>query len=220
VIRRGPRDALALAAGFVFLVTVALAAPSRADDEPEAHDEPAGDVDAVEASVAAASPRGGVTVVVTPGPSGIQVEGRCRVEASRADAWEVLTDYDGIDGFVSSMRESRVMERATDHVLVEQVAVGRLFLFSRRMRVVLWVHEQPPSHIQFEDVLRRDFEDYRGDWQVVEHGDEVEIVYRVSARPAFNVPDVVARGVFRRTVRDLVSEVGAEIVRRAQLAAH
>lgn len=104
-------------------------------------------------------------------------------------------------------------------MLVEQVAVGRLFLFSKKMRVLLRVREEPPGHIEFEDVLHRDFATYRGEWNVEQLGPDVEIVYRVLARPAFRMPDAVMKGVFRRTVRDLVSEVGVEIQRRDTLAA-
>jgi ribosome-associated toxin RatA of RatAB toxin-antitoxin module len=165
------------------------------------------------------TPLGEVIVRVTPGPSGIEVEGRCRMETTRAMAWAVLTDYEGIARFVSSMRESRVTERGPDHVLVEQVAIGRLFLFSKKMRVVLRVREEPPGRIEFEDVLHRDFATYRGEWTVEQRGPDVEIVYRVLARPVFRMPDAVMKGVFRRTVRDLVSEVGVEIQRRDTLAA-
>src|SRR5262249_50850529 len=76
-------------------------------------------------------------VHVESGPGGLEVQGRCIVHAPPAVVWEVLTDYDGIDRFVSSMRESRVAERADHHLLVEQVAVSRLFLFTRRFRATL-----------------------------------------------------------------------------------
>lgn len=157
----------------------------------------------------------GITVRVSRGAAGLEVEGRCLVRASVPAAWEVLTDYDGIAGFVSSMQESRVTGRGDHHVLVEQVAVGRLFLFRRRFRVTLFVEETPQSSIRFEDVLGRDFELYRGEWRLEDRGGRVELVYRVTARPAFSVPDFVARGLFRRTAHDLLSQVTLEIERRA-----
>lgn len=167
---------------------------------------------------ASASTRPGITVRVTHDANGYQVEGRCTTDASRSAAWSVLTDYDGIDTFVSSMRESRVTERVADHLLVEQVAVGGFFLFTRRMTVVLFVTEAPPGTIRFEDVLRHDFAVYRGEWRIEDQGARREIVYRVSARPAFRVPAVVGRGMFGRTVRDLLSQVEAEMVRRTAIA--
>jgi hypothetical protein len=175
----------------------------------------AGDVGAIAA--AAPSPSDAITVAVTKEGRGYVVEGRCSTQVTKLAAWNVLTDYDAIDGFVSSMRESRVIERADSHLLVEQTAVGRVFLFSRRMTVVLFVHEDPAGVIAFEDVLRRDFTSYRGEWRIEEHGDRREILYRVTAVPAFRVPDLIARGLFGRTVRDLLSQVEAEMVRRSDL---
>lgn len=202
-----------------FAVTLAISALGPGFDRAG---EPATEGAAVRVALvaeAAAAEKADVTVHVTRDSNGYRVEGHCRSRASRPAAWSVLTDYDGIDGFVSSMRESRVTERVEGgHLLVEQVAVGRLFLFSRSMRVVLLVHEEPPGVIRFEDVLLRDFRYYKGEWRIEERGEQTEIFYQVSARPAFSVPDVIARGMFARTVRNLLSEVEAEMGRRAAAA--
>ena len=174
--------------------------------------------DDVSAASSLASPSDAISVTVTKEGRGYTVEGRCSTQVSKLAAWNVLTDYDAIDGFVSSMRESKVIERQGSHLLVEQTAVGRLLLFSRRMTVVLFVHEDPSGVIEFEDVLRRDFTTYRGEWRIEERGDRREIVYRVTAQPSFRVPDLIARGMFGRTVRDLLSQALAEMVRRSELA--
>ena len=150
--------------------------------------------------------------------SGFQVEGRRVVRAPLPIVWEVLTDYEGIPGFVSSMRESRITGRGERHLVVEQAAVGRLFMFSRRMHVTLFVEEIPPTTIRFEDVVGNDFEDYRGEWRIEPRGDAVEIVYRLAARPSFSVPDFIARRLFRRMARDLLDQVKTEIERRAARA--
>jgi len=168
-------------------------------------------------NVGAAAP-GSVTATVVRGPNGFEVEGRVRVSASHAVVWAVLTDYDGIDRFVSSMSESRIIARGDDHVLVEQVAVGRVLFLKRRMRTTLRVHEDPPGRIEFEDILRKDFEHYRGEWRIEDHGPELAIVYRVQARPTASIPDFVARGLFERTVHQLLSELEKEIVKRSALA--
>jgi len=182
-------------------------------------DEPL-EVEALLVSDAEASGRfEGIEVRVSRSPDGIEVEGRCPIDASRSVAWSVLTDYDGIDRFVSSMRDSRVTDRRDDEILVEQTAVGRMFLFSRRLRATLRVHEEPPNRIRFEDTLGRDFKSYRGEWRIEESRDGVQIVYRLHALPAFSIPDFVARGVFRSTARQLLLEVRSEIERRAALAA-
>jgi hypothetical protein len=186
--------------GAAVLLLVAGPAPSaRADGAPS---------DAAAAAVR--EPR----ATVRRGPHGLEVEGTFRVATSPATAWAVLTDYDGLDRFVSSMKESRVEIAPDEGILVHQEAVGGLFLVKRRVNTVLRVREEPPGVIRFEDVLRKDFEHYRGEWRLEARGDDVEVVYRLEARPTSAPPDFLARGVFERTVRRLLREVEKEIVAR------
>ena len=53
------------------------------------------------------------------------------------DVWRVLTDYEHISKFVSSLRKSTVKESTTDRLLLEQEALGKEFVFSKRIRVLL-----------------------------------------------------------------------------------
>lgn len=164
-----------------------------------------------------AEPR--ATVTLSKVADGYQVDGSCTVRAPRGVAWGVLTDYDGIDTFVPSMKVSRVTERHDDHILVEQIAAARLFVFGRKVRVVLRVHEQPPDSIRFEDVAKEDFLAYRGAWSIESHGADTRLVYRVTAKPSFSVPDFVLRSALRNSIRSLLTDVGVEVERRAELVA-
>ena len=56
-------------------------------------------------------------------------------------AWEVLTDYEGIGRFVSSIRQSTIQRREAGRVLLEQHGVGRAWIISLPMHVVLDVRE-------------------------------------------------------------------------------
>ncbi|MBI3292650.1 MAG: hypothetical protein HYZ73_07585 [Elusimicrobia bacterium] len=58
-----------------------------------------------------------------------RLEGHFVVEAPRHVVWEVLTDYDHIREFVSSIRTSQVKQRDKDWLLLEQDAVGRVLFF-------------------------------------------------------------------------------------------
>lgn len=195
------------------------ATPARAKDE-AATEATGSETMAVAEAAAADGPAGpnGVVARVTQGAEGYEVDGRFTVTAPRSVVWEVLTDYDSISRFVSSMRESRVVERGPDEVWVEQEAVGRLFLFKRRLRTTLRVQEVPPETIRFEDVLHKDFESYRGEWRIAGNDREIEVTYQVVARPAASVPGFVARGMFQRTVHQLLTELAKEITTRAAVA--
>src|SRR4051794_31311082 len=78
-----------------------------------------------------------------------RLEGHFAVRSSRSDVWGVLTDYNHIDHFVSSLRRSEVKEAVPGRVLLEQVALGRVLIFSRHIRVLLEVNEEPFSRIRF-----------------------------------------------------------------------
>jgi len=191
------------------LLVLAIHTPTWAEDQPEAAMAEPTLLENVSIEPAC------VVALVTPGPEGLRVEGRFAVAASTATAWEVLTDYDGIPRFVSSMKASHTVERNDGAVVVEQEAVGRLLFFRRRLHTTLHVQESPMSSIRFEDVLHKDFIRYRGEWRIVEHGRSVDVLYQVVARPASAIPDFVARPLFQRAVRQLLTEIEKEIEHRA-----
>jgi len=208
-------------AGLVLAIGV-VAAPGLAASEASGGN--GGDVAPLASSLSLAleavpaSAEDGIALQVRTRNGGIALEGGFSVSASPGIVWSVLTDYDGIGRFVSSMRESHVTRRASDSVFVEQEAVGRMFLFSRRLHARLRIHEEPPARIRFEDVLGKDFRHYRGEWSIGSAGSGATVIYRLEADPAFSIPDFVARSAFRGAARDLLKQVRAEIERRAALA--
>lgn len=162
----------------------------------------------------------GIAVKLARGASGLAIEGRFTTAASPAIAWSVLTDYDSIARFVTSMRSSHIVGRSNDTLFVDQQAVGRLFLFSHRLHTSLRVEEEPEVHIRFEDLLGRDFRSYRGEWRIERSNPAgTTVTYHLEADPSFPIPDFVARGLFKSAARDLLSQVRTEIERRAALAA-
>src|SRR6187399_2778323 len=82
-------------------------------------------------------------------------DGSCRVRASftapvsRDIAWNVLSDYDSIGRFVSSVRTSRMERQADGRFLLRQDAVGSVFMFKHRIQVLLEIEEKAGSRIHF-----------------------------------------------------------------------
>lgn len=148
-------------------------------------------------------------------PGAYHLEGSFSVDADADAIWDVLTDYDGIAGFVSSVRSSRVVGRTAGGKLVEQEGSGRFLFFSRRARLLLDVEEERPSRIVFNDVGSSDFLYYRGSWTIrsVEGCSVVE--YELTARPdpAF-APPFAAKRALKRNARKLLDELRLEIERR------
>lgn len=150
------------------------------------------------------------------GDGSYRVEGRFTVEAPPALVWEVLTDYEGIEAFVSSMRRSRVRERKDGRVLLEQEAAAQVLFFSRTMRVLLDVVERPEEEILFKDLSGEDFEFYRGAWRIEPAEGGTEVRYELRAKRRFRAPEFLAKGVARKTSGTLLEEVLLEIHRRLQ----
>ena len=130
-------------------------------------------------------------------------------------AWEVLTDYEGIGRFVSSIRNSTIKKREPGRVLLEQHGVGRAWIISLPMHVVLDVRERDQRVLEFRDVCGKSFLTYEGTWELVAIGNATRVTYRLKADPNGRQPSMLARSAIRGSVRKLLTEVRAEMLARA-----
>ncbi len=143
-----------------------------------------------------------------------EVSGDFIVDASTATIWGVLTDYNHIPAFVSSMRSSRVrQDRGDGSLLVEQKAVGDMFFFSKTMRILLEVRRRP-DELRFTDVGGQDFRVYDGTWEARPTSDGVGVSYRLRVEPNFLAPAFILSRAVKRGARNLLDQVRAEILRR------
>ncbi len=155
-----------------------------------------------------------VTLVDAPGAC--SVTGRFTVAVSRSAVWKVLTDYESIPSYVSSMRSSRLESGDRGRPMLRQEAVARVFLFQKRMSVLLELEEDSGRSVGFYDVLGRDFVDYAGAWTISEVGGATQVEYELSATPRAAVARALCRSQMRGTALKLLEQVQAEIVRRAK----
>ncbi len=159
-------------------------------------------------------------VDVGPGPEAgaVHVEGELRVSAPPSVAWQVLTDYDHLPEFVSSMKSSRSW-RGPQGLRVEQEALGRFGLFHSTLRVVLAITEEARRSISFEDTAAcHCFKLYRGSWTILPEAGGALVRYRLDAEPSSAAARLVAKRAMRRNVAKLLVEVGREMERRARSA--
>lgn len=145
-----------------------------------------------------------------------KIEGRFTVQASSRETWLVLSDYDHIGEFVSSVNSSKTKERHADHLLVEQTNRDRFWFFAWRFGVLLKVRETPNQKIEFEDLLKKDFKSYQGFWQIESSEGETFVRYYLLVEHRARVPSFVTREFIRKDVERLLTEVAAEIERRGK----
>lgn len=162
-----------------------------------------------------AGPRPDVTVTVQLDHQVYEVQGQFEATSSRDVAWATLIDYEHITTFVSSLRKSAVERRDTNRFLVRQEGVMGIFPFRSVVRVLLDIREQPQIRIQFRDVLGSDFHAYSGEWALDGDSTHVHVKYTLRARPCTAAPHAIGRRVLSHTIRDMLSEVRREMLRRA-----
>ncbi len=145
-----------------------------------------------------------------------EVDARFDVAASSEVVWGVLTDYENLPRFVTSMRKSRVLETREDGVIVvEQDAVGGFLFLDRSVSVCLDVTRQL-ARLSFIDTCRKDFWFYEGGWETTDTLDGgTRVSYRLQAQPDFIAPGFVVRRVMNKGARELLVQVREEIRRRA-----
>jgi ribosome-associated toxin RatA of RatAB toxin-antitoxin module len=136
-----------------------------------------------------------------------------------AFARAALTDYAGIPRFMPEVRTSKVIERADDGAVVEQEAVARFLMFSRRIHLVLEVQEAPGT-IRFRDRHGESFELYEGLWTISERDGTTVVTYELSAKPSFDVPEFLLKRLLKRDASEMIERLKTEIDARARREAH
>ena len=159
-----------------------------------------------------------LSVSVKSASGAYRIEGAFTVEAPPAVVWAVLTDYDRVPSFVSSMRSSTSQRGPSGRLLVTQEAVGRAGPFSRTMHVVLDVTEQVPERIAFRDVCGGSFHSYAGSWTIAPEGTGARVSYTLEARPRSS-PPLFAKSIMSANARGLLEQVRTEILRRGNATA-
>jgi ribosome-associated toxin RatA of RatAB toxin-antitoxin module len=106
----------------------------------------------------------------------------------------VLTD---IPCFLPDVTSSVVRERSERRAVVEQEAVSRMMMFSKKVHLMLEITEEG-HEIRFRDRCGRSFEQYEGAWRITARGTGSEITYELTAKPSFDVPEFILKRLLKR----------------------
>src|SRR5690348_2986249 len=118
-------------------------------------------------AVSAAQEEPAITVTQSDGTYGVIA--RFAVSESPSVVREVLTDYSSIPRFMPDVRRSVIVERDSQRARIEQEAVSKYMMFSKKVHLVLDV-EEGTDVIAFRDRCNRSFEEYEGSWTMRAHG--------------------------------------------------
>lgn len=164
--------------------------------------------------VASDGAQGTPTVDVTQRDGVYAVSATFTVAEPSSVAFAALTDYAAIPRFMPEVRTSRVVHQDGDRVVVEQEAIARFMMFSKRVHLVLDV-QQHRDRIRFTDRCGQSFARYQGTWTIEERAGETQITYELSAQPSFDVPAFLLRRLFKRDASQMIERLKSEILTRA-----
>jgi carbon monoxide dehydrogenase subunit G len=144
----------------------------------------------------------------------ITVTASAEMRVDPRTVWGVITDYDHLAEFIPSMRSSRVVRRAADHLLVEQTGEFGFLWFSQPVQARLVVVEVPPQSV-VAHAVGGNLREMEGRYTVtVMPEGMVRLSYSGRLVPDFAVPPVIGRMVVRNVLADQFSAMVEEIVRR------
>lgn len=143
----------------------------------------------------------------------IVAEARVELRASPDTVWAVLTEYEKYTTFISTLRESKVVSRGPDGVLVDQKGSFGFLFFSRDIETRLLVQETPPNIIVARSV-QGSFRDMRGRYELQPLGSGTRLLYAGRFQPEFSLPPIVGISVVHYAMQRNFTEMVEEIVRR------
>ena len=128
-------------------------------------------------------------------------------------ALAVLTDYEQIPRFMPGVTTSIVRERSEERVVIEQEAVSRMMMFSKRVYLLLEVNEEA-NVLRFRDCAGRSFSLYEGAWRLSQVDGQTAIRYELRARPEFDVPAFLLKRLLTRDAKMMIERLRREIAVR------
>ena len=143
------------------------------------------------------------------------VSARFVVAQKPSVARAVLTDYEEIPRFLPDVKISLVRERTASHIVVEQEAVARMLMFSKRVHLMLDI-TQDADTIRFRDQCAVSFVQYEGSWQLIPKNGGTEIVYALTAQPSFDVPDIILKRMLKRDAGRMIERLAREMAARSR----
>lgn len=146
------------------------------------------------------------------------VSARFRVPQPLRVVRAVLTDYESIPRFMPGVKASVVVERASGRAVVEQEAISRFMMFSKRVYLRLDVTEGTDT-LAFRDRSGRSFRRYEGAWTLTDAAGGTEVSYRLTAEPSFDVPQMILKRLLGRDSAAMIDGLRAEMVLRGTTVA-
>ncbi len=137
------------------------------------------------------------------------------VPATRQQVWAVLTDFDHMAGFISNLKESKVVSTSADTMKVFQRGSAKYgpikFLFESTREMQLAPFDKIQSRMISGNMRKME-----GTTQLVDEGAQTRIIYHTDSIPGVWIPPIVGKVFIEHEIREQFREMRDEIIRRKQ----
>jgi hypothetical protein len=139
------------------------------------------------------------------------------VPATPAEVWNVITDYDGAERFITNLKSSTIDSRNGNTWVVSQEMVARVGPFSTTINTVRELQLTPFELVQSR-MIRGNMKRADAITRVVTEGAISKIVMHSESIPDFWLPAFMSRGFIERSTREQFVNLRNEILRRKKPA--
>ena len=154
-----------------------------------------------------------VEVAVRVSGNDVQVTVAFTVDATPQEAWAVLTDFDGMEKFVSNLKASEVLSRQGNLVRVHtkgQASFGPIqFPFEAVRELTLTPYERIQSK-QVSGTLKR----FEGETRITPTAQGTRVTYRGDSTSNQSIPFIVGPSFIKSETEEQFHEMQTEILRR------
>ena len=141
--------------------------------------------------------------------------GRVLVTAPLNTAWDVLTDYDHFKNFIPGVVSSQILQNNGNQTIFEQINVVKVFLFTKKSRLVIASSEHYPSQINFQ-LRSGDIKSLNGLWTLdLISSNQVLITQDVTFDPGSSVPRNLAFNIYKNSLANSLKAIKQETERRS-----
>lgn len=134
-------------------------------------------------------------------------------------AWEVLTDFDHMAGYISNLKMSKIIDSSKNTLHISQKGVAKhaflTFPFESIREIILTPFERIQSHL-----ISGNMNKLEGLTQLVPEGDHTRITYHSDTIPGVWIPPLLGKTFIEHETREQFQEMRDEMLRRKQLNGH
>ena len=149
----------------------------------------------------------------------VMVDAAFSVPVTPQKAWEVLTDFDHMAGFISNLQFSKIIESSKNTLYVSQKGVAKHALITFPFESIREIRLTPVEKIQ-SHMLSGSMRKLEGITRLFPEGDHARITYHSDSFPGVWIPPIVGKAFIEHESREQFQEMRDEMLRRKQLGSH